>query len=342
MNYFNEKDGAKAFLWALFLPQVLVLVLLLILTSYFKDLEVLQQQPVYIISMMLVSQVAFFIVYMLTAKKSGLSLKNEIKKGAKSLKPINVLLCIAISVIAIVGFVYFVELFDKLFALWGYTPSGGGLKGNSFGIFALNVLLGAVVPAICEELVFRGIIFKGLKTKGHWFAIIVSAIMFMLVHQSLGSIVYPIIMGIVFCLVVEKTGSIVYSMIVHFCNNFFVLLIEYLQNITGKSFFADINMWWEIVLVIIFAVLAFVAIYLIIKHLLKPSNNNFMQQQNINNDAGDVNSQEVLYEKTQKDDGESCKFINRVIKYLKDRKITVYSLAIGIAFWLIVVITSLV
>lgn len=336
MNNFNEKNGAKIFLWGLFLPQIVVLALVCIFSIFYKDLQALETELIYIISMMLVSQLSFFVIYFLFAKKSNISIKKEINKGIKTIKPMNVVWCVVISIIAILGFVYFVGLFDKFFAGLGYDEgSGVGIASTNFGWFCLNVLLSAVIPAIMEELIFRGLIFKSLKNKGIWFGVIVSSLMFMIVHLSLGSIVYPIIMGIVFCLIVQKTGSIVYSMIVHFCNNFLVLLIEYLQIVTSKSFFVDINLWWEILIVIAFAVASFVAIWFIIKHGLKPTKA-YTELINENQDVIDVKNNttnaEVAYEENKG---------NKFLSYIYERKASIYALLIGIAFWLIVVISSL-
>ena len=61
-----------------------------------------------------------------------------------------------------------------------------------FGLFNdapywwLPLVLVAVVPAICEELAFRGFILSGLRHLGHrWRAILISAVFFGITHQIL-------------------------------------------------------------------------------------------------------------------------------------------------------------
>lgn len=330
MNIYNEKNSAKAFLWSIILPQILVILLVSIFSVVYEDAQLLQEQMIYIISMMLVSQFAFFIIYLVFANKNNINIKTEVKRNVKKLNIQNMLFCMLISVIAVFGLYYVVSLFDELiYKIFGYVPQGGGLVSSNFGFFVLNVILTAIIPAVTEELVFRGIIFKGLKGKGFWFASITSAVMFMFVHLSLSSIIYPIIMGIIFCLVVKKTGSILYSMIVHFCNNFIVILIEYIQNISSKQLFMPLTLWWEKVIVFVVAIFAIVLIIFIINKCLKSAGNNEEWQitKEMPNNVVVINN----HTKWQK-----------IISYIKERRTTFYSLLIGFAFWLLIIITSLI
>ena len=328
MDLNNIKNSNRAFLLAMFLPQIISILLITIFASFSSDLEALKSSYLYLFSMMLVAQVAFATIYLLYIKKCKIKIFQNIKTESKKINLKNVLFCILISIIAVFGLVYFVGLFDKLFGLIGYVPPTGGLPNDTFGWFFINVLISAVLPAIFEELVFRSIIFKGLQNLGFWFAAGISSVMFMFVHMSLGSIVYPIIMGIIFCLVVKKTGSVIYSMIIHFCNNFIVLLVEYISNSVGNSILPEINVWWQYMLSVVVAVLAFAVVWFIIKKCLfeKQTLPNSMQEnENLNNQIStdlQVQNQAVL---------------------TKHKKISVYyHLFIGFVFWLIMIILSLV
>lgn len=98
--------------------------------------------------------------------------------------------------------------------------------GESF--FAIWLFVGLVGPVV-EELVFRGIILGGLRTTGRILsAIILSALMFGLIHMNINQFSYTIIMGIFWGLLVEATGSIIPSVICHIFTNSTSVLLAYL------------------------------------------------------------------------------------------------------------------
>ena len=73
------------------------------------------------------------------------------------------------------------------------TPIPYNLTTQNYFISLFSLVL---IPAVCEELLFRGIIFKGLKKFGKPFSIILSAIMFTLFHMSIEQLLYPFLMGL--------------------------------------------------------------------------------------------------------------------------------------------------
>lgn len=332
----DEKVASKTFIWALFLPMLLSFALVTIYSFFYSDVEILKTKLIYIIPMMLVSQIAFLIIYLVFVKKHNISIKLELKKTKMALKLKNVLWCVLISLIAVFGLIYFVGLFDTIFQNWGYVEEPSAFACTTFIRFFISVIIAAVIPAIMEELVFRGIIFKGLKQKGYWFAIVVSSVMFFIVHLSLSSIIYPLIMGIIFCFIVQKTGNVVYSIIVHFCNNFLVLLIQYLQYAINKQIIFTIDLWWEVLLVIIVAMLSLVTIWYIIKHCL--NTNQSVREKELQS----LNIEEIN-EKQYKEINESSlekTETNKVVCYIKNRKISFIAIGIGLLFWTIVIISS--
>ena len=84
-----------------------------------------------------------------------------------------------------------------------------------------------LLPAVAEELIFRGIIFKGLQKRSNRFAIIISSIMFSLFHLSLEQTIYPILMGIVLAVIMCYENNIIYCITVHLINNFISLTLKY-------------------------------------------------------------------------------------------------------------------
>ena len=82
------------------------------------------------------------------------------------------------------------------------------------------LLLMAVVPAVCEELAFRGFILSGFRQSGHkWRPIIYTSIFFALGHAILQQSIVACVMGIVIGYMAVQTRSIWPCMVYHMCHN---------------------------------------------------------------------------------------------------------------------------
>lgn len=90
------------------------------------------------------------------------------------------------------------------------------MSGNVLAVF----LVIALAPAVCEEMLFRGVIMHSLKAKYRVSsAIAITAALFGLYHMSLVKFLPTGLLGLLLCLVVWKTGSIYPAMLMHFINN---------------------------------------------------------------------------------------------------------------------------
>lgn len=86
--------------------------------------------------------------------------------------------------------------------------------------FIINLLIVAVAPAIGEEILFRGFIFSSFKgEKSYRRAIIVSGVLFGLMHMDFIRIIPTTCLGIAIAYAVYKSGSIFVGMLIHFLNN---------------------------------------------------------------------------------------------------------------------------
>lgn len=94
---------------------------------------------------------------------------------------------------------------------------------------ATLVLLAVIMAPIFEEIVFRGIIQKGLLNKGvkPWKAILISAVVFGLVHGNPWQFVGAVLLGSVLGLVYYKTKSLLLSILLHAFNNLISSLLIY-------------------------------------------------------------------------------------------------------------------
>lgn len=105
----------------------------------------------------------------------------------------------------------------------------------------LSVLfLMALVPAICEELAFRGFIFGGLvRERGRLRAVLVTALMFGISHGVLQQSIAATIMGVLLGWIALRTGSVLPGILIHFTNNALSVSMERiaLSNWDGASLF---------------------------------------------------------------------------------------------------------
>ncbi|WP_317854066.1 type II CAAX endopeptidase family protein [Chakrabartyella piscis] len=77
----------------------------------------------------------------------------------------------------------------------------------------------AILPAILEELLVRGIFLSGYQMLGRKRAIFCSALLFGMLHMNPQQFFYAFIAGLFFCFLVERSGSIFASIIPHFIIN---------------------------------------------------------------------------------------------------------------------------
>lgn len=111
----------------------------------------------------------------------------------------------------------------------GLVTTKAILAGTSVGALLINLLVIAVTPAICEELIFRG----GLqRTLGRWFknphvAIWTSAIIFSTIHFQFFGFFPRMFLGAAFGYIYFWTGSLWYPMFAHFINNGYAVAIAW-------------------------------------------------------------------------------------------------------------------
>jgi uncharacterized protein len=87
-------------------------------------------------------------------------------------------------------------------------------------LLILGALVVIVVAPVCEELFFRGVLFRVLRQRiPFWPAAIADGVLFGLVHWSPAILAVLAVLGIMFCYVYERTGSIFPTIALHSLNN---------------------------------------------------------------------------------------------------------------------------
>ena len=89
------------------------------------------------------------------------------------------------------------------------------------------ILSVAVVAPIYEEIIFRGILLKGMASKiNPTVALVISSLFFALVHLNIPQGINAFLLGLVIGAIYLKTGSIYLSMFAHFANNFLAITLS--------------------------------------------------------------------------------------------------------------------
>jgi len=118
-------------------------------------------------------------------------------------------------------------------------PMGERTKGiegvfnllNDAPYWWLPIVLVAVLPAVCEELAFRGFILSGLRHIGHrWRAIVVSALFFGITHQLLQQSILAAAVGAMIGYLAVQTGSIFPGMLFHVTHNALMMLYSQINS----------------------------------------------------------------------------------------------------------------
>ena len=82
------------------------------------------------------------------------------------------------------------------------------------------LLMVGILGPICEEFVFRGVLYHGFRKSGSIIsAMLWSAFLFGLMHMNFNQMSYAIVVGVIGTFLVEGCGSIFYSILMHVCIN---------------------------------------------------------------------------------------------------------------------------
>lgn len=268
-NFYNQDDSGKVYLFALILPLMLAIVSVMI-SNVIKGAtgeENFTEGILFNTILQVISCIVLVGIYLVYNKCNNIDYRAINLKF--KLQWHTYLLAVGVGIISLFGIQYFIGGVDNFLKLLGYPVQEGSpllpeslTNPKSFGIFVLAVFVSALLPAICEELLFRGVILNGLRTRFNDIAsVFLSATMFALMHQNLQQLVYPFILGTVMGWIALRTGSIVPSIIVHFINNFLVILFTYLGNVTTFSL-ALPREWWFYLLACLLLVVTAGIIYL--------------------------------------------------------------------------------
>lgn len=140
-------------------------------------------------------------------------------------------------------------------SLASVLSSGGNTNAEDVNVYPiwLSLLVFAIIPAIVEEYVFRGVILEEYQVLGTKAAIFMSSLFFALLHFSLGSVLYGFFFGCVFALVRLSTENVIMTMAMHVTFNGINVLLSYANLETAPN--------WIIVMSILVGIFFFMILF---------------------------------------------------------------------------------
>lgn len=124
------------------------------------------------------------------------------------------------------------------------------LSDRSPATLILNILVLAIVPGVCEEIFFRNFIQKRLSTQlSPWLAILITSLIFSIVHFQIFGFFSRIILGAVLGYIFHISKSIVPSILAHLTYNATMLFGVYAANARGIDMDKEVHIPIWIVLI---------------------------------------------------------------------------------------------
>jgi membrane protease YdiL (CAAX protease family) len=177
--------------------------------------------------------VMFFLSVFLFSTFRKQSFKTSLKEfGFKKIGIYPIIISFLIGILCYILNTFVATFFSNIIGLLGYekSPSFSVLSSSgdySILAFLLQVISVALLPAFCEEVAHRGMLLRGLSPLGLKGALIMSSILFGLMHLNVNQFFYATILGFMIGLTVVISKNIVPAMIIHFTNNFLSIYLTF-------------------------------------------------------------------------------------------------------------------
>lgn len=122
---------------------------------------------------------------------------------------------------------YVADIFYSILSILGYDNSiNVSLTVNTD--IGIELMLSAIAPGLCEEVLHRGMFMRGSKKCGYTkYGLLFSSLLFGLMHLNIQQFFYAMILGFLMGIVVIVSDSIFPAIIIHFMNNALSIYFSY-------------------------------------------------------------------------------------------------------------------
>lgn len=146
-------------------------------------------------------------------------------------------------------------------------PSLPQLGDGSVLTLLFDLIVFALVPAVMEETLLRGMVLQTLRPLGDGLAVTVSAVLFGLMHGNIRQVPYALLMGIVLGVIYVYTDDLRLTVITHAVANGLSVISAYLLQFTDTATAS----FWELVMLVVMLMLGGAAALWLWRHPLERS-----------------------------------------------------------------------
>ncbi len=258
-----------------YLPIIVIFVVIRILSGY-GYLSFLGTVGTYLVNAGIQIVLLFSIPVFIFPRLQKIKVKDALKfYNFRKISIRAVLISILIGIIVYILNVFVASFFSSVLTGVGYRSVSGSqtISGYPFWLLLINLLVTAVLPAICEETAHRGMLLKGLSPAGRMWAIVLSSVLFGLLHLNIEQVFYTTIIGFLVGYVASVTDTIYPAMIIHFMNNAISVVMGYssAHNLGYDALFTFItnNINQNPILGILFLIFFIATLVIVLRYLIK-------------------------------------------------------------------------
>lgn len=235
----------KLTLTAGFMP-AMVLLILLCFEYAAEHGHITAQLPVYGLTM--AAAFLFPFVVLLVMGKGSEEMEYRFKPMRFRWMTFTVLMAIALTFMNFLMNWGIARIFSAEYAVQNNVAAG---DAPLWQLLCITILL----PAVLEELFFRGALLPSLEGGGFWSAMLVSALSFALIHGDLTNLAGPFACGLVYAYMTYITGSVWSAVLAHLINNGLTFVVGYML-----EKYAAVGLWEYFLLAVV--ILFFIFLYL--------------------------------------------------------------------------------
>lgn len=144
--------------------------------------------------------------------------------GIKSMRFHKVWKCIGLGICLQPVAILVNSMWQKLVNVSGSGSSVPSGMKEMLIVFAFT----CIVPALSEEFLLRGMYLSAVKKNGYTFSVIVTTVMFVLLHADLSTVAAHAILGAAAAFAVLNTNSVFAGILVHLSFNFSGMMVDYI------------------------------------------------------------------------------------------------------------------
>lgn len=168
---------------------------------------------------------AFIVLY--TRLKNNKLNFSYFKRGDEGVKPSHIVVP-ALAAAALMAAMFLPVTWYGYFTAAIGIPPDAGMIDNTVGAVTMVTIASVFLAPICEETIYRGVLFHGLKSEFSAVkAVLLSSLAFMLMHMSPLQVVLQFALGAVAAWLALKSGRLLPSIILHACSNALALVIQF-------------------------------------------------------------------------------------------------------------------